>query len=140
MQQMGALMLYGLSMRMDGWHCSASWPPPFHLHHSCDTWTPGLSEDEGRADGMLWVVWRCGTAPSVLKAVVSPQIADVGHPERLLCISPLQESCSPPQNCRVPPSQHGKETPSTCSNVPSVPAAAAQCSAVISNAWERGTD
>lgn len=68
MQQMGALMLYGLSMRMDVWHHGASWPPPFHPHHSCDTWTPGLSEDEGQADGMLWVVWGCSTAPQVLKA------------------------------------------------------------------------
>lgn len=48
---------------------------------------------------------------------------------------------APPQkSCRASPSRRGRETPSTCGSAPPVCAAAAQCSAVISSAWERGAD
>lgn len=61
--------------------------------------------------------------------------------------SALHYSCKisfpPPQRCKVSPSQRGSETASTCSIAPSdhlCHCSAARRNAVISNAWERGTD
>lgn len=89
---------------------------------------------------------RPGGTGAALRGLVQPR-AGV---ERILCFSSAQPcSCktSPPpttpQRHKFSPSQHGNETASTCNIASSdhlCHRSAARCNALISNAWEPGTD